>query len=69
MPYTIKGERETGTITYHCSTTESALDKVRDFRHAEYSGIMILAHDGRDGPRMRMLTQLDLEAIGPSPGR
>lgn len=69
MPYTIKGERETGTITYHCSTMESALDKVRDFRHAEYSGITISTHDERRSPGAWTTMQLDLGSTSPSPGR
>ena len=64
MTYTIKGIRETGTITYHCATTRSALDKVQDFHHAEYSDITISAHDERTSPTTRVITLLDLESIG-----
>lgn len=45
MSYIVKCVRETGTITYHCSTTRTALDKVQDFQRAEYSGIKIATSD------------------------
>lgn len=42
MSFIISSVRETGTITYHCSTPESALDKVQDFQRADYSDIEIV---------------------------
>ena len=45
MSFTLKGNRDTGTITYHCSTTKHALDKLHDFKSAAYSEIEILAGD------------------------
>ncbi len=45
MGFVLKGDRETGTITYHCSTTKRAVDKLQDFRRAEYRNIIIVTED------------------------
>lgn len=41
MGYVVRSERETGSITYHCPSTCSALEKLRDFQRAKYSDIKI----------------------------
>jgi hypothetical protein len=41
MGFVVSSTRETGTIRYFCATTGSALDKVHDFRRAEYRDITI----------------------------
>ena len=45
MGYVVRSVRETGTITYHCCSTGSALEKLHDFRRAEYSDITISSAD------------------------
>lgn len=45
VSYVIRSIRETGTITYHCATTQNALEKVQDFRRAAYRDIVILNGD------------------------
>lgn len=47
MTYVIKSVRDTGTITYHCGSPRSALEKVNDFRQAEYWDITIMSDDKR----------------------
>ena len=47
MSFILKGDRDTGTITYHCSTTRHAVDKLRDFQRAEYRNIAITTGDER----------------------
>ena len=69
MTFTIRGVRETGTITYHCSTTSGAIEKVRDFHDAEYSDVTISTDDGAARPGMRVITLLDLQSIGSPQGR
>ena len=41
MGFVVSSTRETGTIRYFCATTGSALDKVHDFRRADYRDITI----------------------------
>lgn len=45
MSYTITSVRETGTITYHCCSTQRALDKLHDFQRADYREISIVGSD------------------------
>ena len=61
MSYVIKGVRETGTITYHCSTTRNALDKVHDFQRAEYRNIKIATVDDRHVPESQLVSLVNLE--------
>lgn len=41
MSYVITSARETGTITYHCRSPRSALDKLYDFQQADYHDIRV----------------------------
>ena len=41
MSYVITSARETGTITYHCRSPRSALDKLHDFQQADYRNITV----------------------------
>ena len=41
MSYVITSARETGTITYHCQSTRSALEKLHDFQQADYRDIKV----------------------------
>ena len=45
MSYVVRSVRETGTITYHCGSTGSALEKLHDFQRAEYTDITITSAD------------------------
>lgn len=47
MGYVIRSVRETGTVTWHCASTHSALAKVEDFRRAEYREITVSTADDR----------------------
>jgi hypothetical protein len=41
MGFVVSSTRETGTIRYFCRTTDSALEKVHEFRRSEYRDITI----------------------------
>ncbi|WP_267427030.1 hypothetical protein [Methylobacterium sp. GC_Met_2] len=41
MGYVITSARETGTITYYCPSTRSALEKLHDFQRADYRDITV----------------------------
>ena len=45
MRYVVRSVRASGTITYHCASTHSALEKLRDFRRAQYADITITTSD------------------------
>ena len=42
MSFIVMTVRETGTITYHCATPSYALQKVQEFRQAEYQCISVM---------------------------
>ena len=50
MRYVVTSVRESGTITYHCPTKESAVEKARDFQHAEYREIKVFADHANGAP-------------------
>ena len=41
MSFIVTTVRETGTITYHCATPSYALEKIEEFRRAEYRCISV----------------------------
>jgi hypothetical protein len=41
MSYVVTSARETGTITYHCPSTRSALEKLHEFQQADYRDITV----------------------------
>ena len=45
MSFIVNTARETGTISYHCATPHVALEKVFDFRRADYKDITIRTCD------------------------
>ena len=45
MSYVVRSVRSSGTITYHCASTHSALEKLQDFQRAEYRDITIRTSD------------------------
>ena len=45
MSYVVTSVPKTGTITYHCSSTHAALQKLHDFQQAEYEDITITTSD------------------------
>lgn len=63
MSYVVKGVRETGTITYHCSTNQHALEKVRDFQRAEYRDIEVVTNDESFVLNGRLLPTARLELL------
>jgi hypothetical protein len=42
MSYVVTSARETGTITYHCPSTRSALEKLHEFQQADYRDITVM---------------------------
>ena len=48
MSYVVRSVRASGTITYHCGSTHSALEKFQDFQRAEYADITITTSDERE---------------------
>ena len=65
MSYTIKGIRETGTITYHCSTAGSTLEKFQDFQKAAYCNIEIVTGDDCCVAESTLVSLAHYEQIGP----
>lgn len=47
MCYIVRSVRETGTITYHCASTHTALETVNAFKQAEYRDITVTTADDR----------------------
>lgn len=45
MRFTVSTVRDTGTITYHCATPRFALEKIQDFRRAQYRDITVCNAD------------------------
>ena len=64
MSYVVKGVRETGTITYHCSTAQNAADKVRDFQRAQCRDIEVVTNDERFVLNSILSSQDGFELLG-----
>ena len=62
MGFVLKGDRETGTITYHCSTTKRAVDKLEDFQREQYLNIQIVKDD-RVLSVSRLLRLVEIEKL------
>lgn len=64
MSYVVRSVRETGTITYHCASTSSALEKLHDFQRAEYRDITVTAADEHLLSEGQLVSLLARETVG-----
>lgn len=62
MSFTVSTVRETGTITYHCASPRFALEKLMDFRRAEYRDIVVCNADAVIVPESALLLLAGAEA-------
>lgn len=67
MSYVVRCVRETGTITYHCLSASSALEKVKDFRQAEYRDITITGTNDLRVSGCTLVALLSGEVTGQTP--
>lgn len=45
LPYTVRGERKDGVVTFRCPTAEWALRKLADYEKAGYINITVTGSD------------------------
>ena len=64
MSYVLRSVRASGTITYHCASTHSALEKLHDFQRAEYANITITTSDEREISERQLIALMASEARG-----
>ncbi|XYD12689.1 hypothetical protein R1A27_34695 (plasmid) [Methylobacterium sp. NMS12] len=63
MSYIVTSVRETGTITYHCRSTRCALEKMQEFRRADYSDITVTADDEQAISERQLISLIALEMM------